>query len=118
MAMSAGEIAQTAMTAAASGRGHRSISQAAAIAAAIHMIWKYLFMSNTTALTTTRLGTRKRASVQPGEKPTTRRQTVAAPGPYEGQDRQDDRDAEVISKRTRRPVDSARFNPLLASGRE
>ena len=52
------------MTAAATGRGQRAISQAAGIATAIHMIWKYLFMSNSTALTITRFGTRNSATIQ------------------------------------------------------
>ncbi len=46
------------------GRGQRRISQAARIATAIHMIWKYLFMSNSTALTTTTLGTANSATNQ------------------------------------------------------
>ena len=60
----AGEIAANRSTAAIAGAGHRRISQAARMATAIHMIWKYLFMSNSTALTTNRLGTRKSATVQ------------------------------------------------------
>ena len=46
------------------GRGQRRMSQAARIATAIHIIWKYLFMSNSTALTTTTFGTTNRATSQ------------------------------------------------------
>src|SRR6476620_11545679 len=63
-AMSAGDDALTISTAAISGRGQRRISHAARIATAIHMIWKYLFMSNSTALTTTTFGTTKSATIQ------------------------------------------------------
>ena len=62
--MSAGESPQTTSTAAMAGRGQRAMSQAARMAAAIHMIWKYLFMSKSTALTRTTLGTTNRATSQ------------------------------------------------------
>jgi hypothetical protein len=65
----AGENADTIRTAAMIGRGQRLTSQAARIATAIHMIWKYLFMSNTTALTTTTLGTTNRATSQATRNP-------------------------------------------------
>ena len=60
--ISAGEIADTPIAATAIHLGQRTSSHAAAMATAIHMIWKYLFMSNSTALTTTRLGTRNSAT--------------------------------------------------------
>ena len=59
-----GEIAATTSTPTMIGLGHRWINQAARIATGIHMIWKYLFMSNATELTTTRLGTRNIATSQ------------------------------------------------------
>ena len=48
--MSPGEIAETATTIAIAGVGQRRMSHAARIATAIHIIWKYLFMSKSTAL--------------------------------------------------------------------
>ena len=62
--MSPGEMAETASTPAMAIRGHCRISQAARIATAIHMIWKYLFMSKSTALTRTTLGIRNSATIQ------------------------------------------------------
>ena len=75
-AMSAGDRALTTRIAAMSGRGQRRISQAARMATAIHMIWKYLFMSNSTALTTTTLGTMNSATIQ-----ATRNHRVGRPVP-------------------------------------
>ena len=62
-------MADIPITATAIHLGQRTSSHAAAIAAAIHMIWKYLFMSNSTALTTTRFGTRNSAISQAAMKP-------------------------------------------------
>src|SRR6187200_3154029 len=63
-AMSDGDRALTISTAAISGRGQRRFRHAARIATSIHMIWKYLFMSNSTALTTTTFGTTYSATIQ------------------------------------------------------
>ena len=51
-AISAGDSAETTRTSAMAGFGQRRMAQPASIATAIHMIWKYLFMSKSTALTT------------------------------------------------------------------
>ena len=72
--MRAGERADTIRIAAMTGRGHARMSQAARIATAIHMIWKYLFMSNSTELATTTFGTMNRATTH-----ATRNQRAARP---------------------------------------
>ena len=59
-----GEIAETASTPAMAIRGQCRMSHAARIATAIHMIWKYLFMSKSTALTRTTLGITNSATIQ------------------------------------------------------
>ena len=91
-AMSAGEKAQTtSSTAAIDRRGQLRMSQPARIATAIHMIWKYLFMSNSTALTTMTFGTMNSATIQ-----ATRNQRSGSPRAVNaGDDRQHERDAEV-----------------------
>ena len=109
-AMSAGDRALTTRMAAISGLGQRRISHAARIATAIHMIWKYLFMSNSTALTTTTLGTMKSATIQ-----ATRNHRFGRAACREGgHDREDERDAEVgqVEEGDRlRPVTEARLAP-------
>ena len=89
-----GEIAQTARTAAIAGRGQRATSHAARIAAAIHIIWKYLFMSKSTSLTRTTFGTRKRATSQAARNPRCGTRSRAAQEQQRG-DREQDRQAEV-----------------------
>ena len=88
--MSAGEMAETASTPAMAIRGQCRISQAARIATAIHMIWKYLFMSKSTALTTTTLGMTNSATIQ-----ATRNRRDARPRAVAADDRQRERQAEV-----------------------
>ena len=89
--MSAGEKAQTMSTRHDRRPRPARISQPARIATAIHMIWKYLFMSNSTALTTTTFGTMNSATIQ-----ATRNQRVGMPaGGERRDDRQHERDAEV-----------------------
>ena len=110
--MSAGENAQTTSSDArrAIGRPARGSASAARIATAIHMIWKYLFMSNSTALTTTTFGTMNRATIQ-----ATRNQRAGSPRAVNaGDDRQHERDAQVgqVEERDRgRPVAEARLAP-------
>ena len=59
----------TSSTAATAQAGQRRISQAASTATAIHIAWKYLFMSKPMALTWTTLGTTNRATSQTARKP-------------------------------------------------
>ena len=109
-AMSAGDRALTTRMAAISGFGQRRISQAARIATAIHMIWKYLFMSNSTALTTTTLGTTNSATIQA----TRNHRFGRARAVKRGHDREDERDPEVgqVEEDDRlRPVPEARLAP-------
>ena len=81
------------------GRGQARMSHAARIATAIHMIWKYLFMSNSTELATTRFGTRNRATTQ-----ATRNQRAReSAGREPGDDGEHERDARGSSGRRTRP---------------
>jgi hypothetical protein len=67
--MRAGVMAQAASVRATSGRGQRWMSHAASSASATHMTWKYLFMSNSTALATTVFGTMNIATAQQMSQP-------------------------------------------------
>ena len=91
-------------------RRQRGSARPARIATAIHMIWKYLFMSNSTALTTTTFGTMNSATIQ-----ATRNQRARHPaGGERGDDRQHERDAqvgEVEERDRRRAVLEARLAP-------
>ena len=64
-----GEIAEARTTAAMTGRGRRRMAHAARIATAIHMTWKYLFMSKEITETTITFGTRNRATSHAPRKP-------------------------------------------------
>ena len=88
----------------------RASSQPARIATAIHMIWKYLFMSNSTALTTTTFGTMNSATIQ-----ATRNQRQGRPRARNAATTaRSDRDPEVgqVEEHDRgRPVIEARLAP-------
>ena len=108
--MSTGDSAHTRSTPTIAHVRQRASSQPARIATAIHMIWKYLFMSNSTALTTTTFGTMNSATIQ-----ATRNQRQGLPaGQERGDDREQHRDAEVgqVEERDRgRPVVDPRLAP-------
>src|SRR5262245_32810790 len=63
-AMRIGDRAEIARIATTTLGFHLCINQAARIATAIHMTWKYLFMSNATALTSTTFGTMNSVTTQ------------------------------------------------------
>ena len=108
--MSTGDSAQTSRTPTTAHVRQRARSQPASIATAIHMIWKYLFMSNSTALTTTTFGNDEQGDHPGHEEP--------APRPVARQERRDDREQDgdaqvgrIEEGDGRRPVADARLAP-------